>query len=236
MGLEWGDVGTWTGGIAGVIGAVTGIVGMRQAKRANNEAEKGNRLAGDANKIARAANQLAVHANETSAESNEIARAANDIATAANRLAEDANALAHQQNQRDVEQHDVHWEGDWVEPGRYRLITNGEDAAFDVAAVVTVDDEEKRVTQARVAPGEPILLDFPEARRAYEAEQREYAEAQARRRRSTASWPYQPTYDVAGDMRRRSHFIGERILWSTELGTPKEHQNTQPLALLGDFD
>lgn len=231
MGIEWGDVGGLTGGIAGVVGAVTGLIGMSRAKRANEFAKRGNDLAVGANQLAQDANKLAEHANDKSAESNEIAREANGIALRANELAVDANTFAHRQDRRSTESHDVRWDGEWVAPGRYALATNGEHVAYDVIAVVTVDAEEKRVTSPRVEPGEPLTLDFPEARRKFEAEQREYADVQARQRTS-APWGV----STSDTLRFYTHTIEKRVQWKTELDAPKVQEEPRGFTALGNFD
>lgn len=138
--MDWGDVPGWLAGVAGLAGCVTGGIGLWRAGRAGDIAKRGNEIAKAANKLAEDANQLAKSANRTSAESNTIAREANSIAVQANLLAEEANTLTKGSHARETERHDVRWEGDWEQLGRYVLVNKGDSEAHHVVAVVTVDD------------------------------------------------------------------------------------------------
>ncbi|MFJ1790095.1 hypothetical protein ACIOML_38085 [Streptomyces anulatus] len=232
MAWEWGDGAGLIGGAAGVAGAFIAWASLLKARDANTIAQKGLEASRKANEIADAAKDLSDRANELSREanqesvtSNQLAHEANRIATDANQLAQQANDLFHQQERRGVESHDVHWDGDWVRPGVYRLRNDGTHTAYEVSATVVVDDEQKRVTLPQLAGGEHITLDFPQARLTYRVERRRQEEEE--RRRSQYSLPSATPY---------FHYIAERVYWKTELDTPKEHVTSQNMSGLGNFE
>ncbi|NUW04308.1 hypothetical protein [Streptomyces sp. CAI 127] len=232
MAWEWGDGAGLIGGVAGVFGVLVAWASLSKAKEANKTAKQGLELSRKANEIADAAknlsdqaNALSREANQESATSNELAHEANRIALGANRLAREANDLFHQQERRVVESHDVHWDGQWVQPGVYRLLNDGTHTAYDVSATVVVDNEQKRVTIPQLAGGEHFTLDFPQARLTYRVERRRQEEEQQRRSRYSLP-PVIPSF----------HYIEERVYWKTELDTPKEHITSHNMSGLGNFD
>ncbi|MFI0013696.1 MULTISPECIES: hypothetical protein [Streptomyces] len=231
MPWEWGDGAGIIGGVAGVCGVFVAWASLAKAKEANTTAKEGLKLSRKANEIADAAknlsdqaNALSREANQESVTSNQLAHEANRIAVGANQLAQEANDLFHQQERRGVESHDVRWNGRWVRPGVYHLRNDGTHTAYDVSVTVTVDEEQKRVTSPQVIGGGVLTLDFPEARLQHRVEQRRREEAE--RRRSYVNPQIIPEF----------HSIEERAYWKTELGTPKEHEESHNLAGLGDFD
>lgn len=234
MAWEWGDGAGLVGGVAGVFGVLVAWASLSKAKEANKTAKQGLELSRTANEIADAAknlsnqaNALSREANQESVTSNELAHEANRIALGANRLAQEANDLFHQQERRGVEIHDVHWDGDWVRPGVYRLRNDGTHTAYDVSATVTVDDEQKRVTSPQLGGGEHLTFEFPVARRQYAIEERERQEREAQARSS-----HFPPSVVPMNF----HYIEKRVYWKTELGNPKEHIDSHNMSGLGNFD
>ncbi|WP_225636124.1 hypothetical protein [Streptomyces solaniscabiei] len=166
MAWEWGDGAGLIGGAAGVLGVFVAWASLSKAKEANKTGKEGLVLSGKANEIADAAknlsdqaNALSREANQESVTSNALAHEANRIATDANQLAQQANDLFHQQERRGVESHDVHWDGEWVRPGVYRLRNDGTHTAYDVSATVTVDNEQMRATMPQIEGGEHLTLD-----------------------------------------------------------------------------
>ncbi|MFB6429170.1 hypothetical protein ACFCXC_35695 [Streptomyces microflavus] len=234
MAWEWGDGAGLIGGVAGVFGVLVAWASLSKAKEANTTAKRGLELSRKANEIADAAkdlsdqaNALSREANQESVTSNELAHEANRIALGANRLAQEANDLFHQQERRVVEIHDVRWDGDWVRPGVYRLRNDGTHTAYDVSATVTVDDEQKRVTGARIGGGEYLTFEFPVARRQYAIEERERQE-----RQEQARSPRFPPRVVPMNF----HYIENRVYWKTELGNPKEQIYSHNMSGLGNFE
>ncbi|WP_432127682.1 hypothetical protein [Streptomyces sp. bgisy082] len=148
---------------------------------------------------------------------------------AANELAREANDLFHQQERRGIESHDVHWDGEWISPGVYRLRNDGTHTAHEVRVTVIVDEEQMRAESARVDAGDHLALEFPQARIQYHRERRGREEAEEQRRSN--QFPHIPAA-LPPDY----HYIAEQVYWRTELGTPKEHASSHHLAGLGDFD
>ncbi|MEV0304296.1 hypothetical protein [Streptomyces prasinus] len=190
MAWEWGDGAGLIGGAAGVFGVFVAWASLSKAKEANKTAKEGLVLSRKANEIADAAknlsgqaNALSREANQESVTSNALAHEANRIATDANQLAQQANDLFHQQERRGVESHDVHWDGEWVRPGVYRLRNDGTHTAYDVSATVTVDNEQMRATSPQIDGGGNLILDFPEARLQHRVELRRRQEEEQRQSR-----------------------------------------------------
>ncbi|MEV8334434.1 hypothetical protein [Streptomyces niveus] len=232
MAWEWGDGAGLIGGAAGVFGVFVAWASLSKAKEANKTAKEGLVLSRKANEIADAAknlsdqaNALSREANQESVTSNALAHEANRIATNANQLAQQANDLFHHQERRGVESHDVHWDGEWVRPGVYRLRNDGTHTAYDVSATVTVDNEQMRTAIPQIDGGEHLILDFPEARLQHRVEHRRRQEEEQRQSRYFNP-PGTPNF----------HFIEKRVHWKTELGTPKEHIESSRMSGLGEFD
>jgi hypothetical protein len=55
------------------------------------------------------------------------ARRSNSIAADARQLAEEANEIATRAESREIERHDVYWDGCWETPGTYLLVKRGGD-------------------------------------------------------------------------------------------------------------
>lgn len=188
----------------GLTGFVVGIVGNVRAGKATSAAAGANLIAKDANKIAKGANDLAIQANTLSSESNSIAREANDIAHAGHR--------------RTIEQHDVTWDCNWRAAAVYAVRNEGKDTATSVRIAITVDDETVEVNRDSMAGGEEVLLKFPGAYASLQRERREEEEREVRARNALIVLP--PIFP--------RHVIRDRVLWRTELGTPKEYDKTFP--------
>ncbi|WP_406377054.1 hypothetical protein OHU23_41200 (plasmid) [Streptomyces virginiae] len=200
------------GDAAGWVGGVAGIA----AQLAHRQASKANDLAQTANVQSSASRRLAEQANQ---------------------LAEEANVYARRGEARDVERDDVRWEGDWIEPGRYRLVQQGEATAHDVVALVSVDGTEVSVRSPQVSTGETLIFEFPAAATAYSTERASWDEAVAEAARPrNAAWPPLPAFVAQPDPLRMGfydHQISERVDWATAQGAHKIHESDQKFASLG---
>lgn len=135
---------------------------------------------------------------------------AKELAGAANQIAERAEA-------REVEKHDVHWEGGWDprQPGRYLLRKRGDDEARSVRARLSYSGDEQTATvDSMDEDGQTLAFVFQEALVDY---QDEYAERERSRSIAAAGIP------TAGAV-VRSYVVQERVEWLTPLGTPKLHE------------
>jgi len=198
----------------GLTGFIVGLVSLHHARKAKEAATAANLIAKDSNAIARGANSL-------SEESNTIAREANDIARTS--------------DSRAKEQHDVTWDCDWEKPGLYAVRNEGKDLALEVRIQITVDDELKEVTLDRVEGGQTILLEMPNSKAAWELEHRaENERAKPRPRQSGLFGDFDiPRIDMPI---MNYHYIRDRVLWRTEMGTPKKHDKSHNLGSLGRSD
>ena len=190
-------------GLFGITGFVVGLVGLHQARKAKE-------AAAGANIIAKDANWIASNANALSSESNMIAREANEIARAS--------------EVRATEQHDVTWECTWRSPGVYAVRNEGKQSAQDVWIQITVDDEIEEANVALVEGGEVVLLEMPLSKAVWEAERRE-DEERSRPQRVSGPFGSMAIPSLMGP-ELHWHFNRDRILWRTELGTPKEHDKS----------
>jgi hypothetical protein len=153
-------------------------------------------------------------ANNKSSRANAIASDAKVFAAAANDIAARGEA-------REVEPHDVHWEGSWDprQPGRYLLRKRGNTEARDVRASVSYHGDEQVVIKASMAEdGATLVFEFRGALRDY---QDEYAERQYAANSAAAG------ILTAGHV-MRTYPVRERVAWLTPLGTPKLHDKQQP--------
>lgn len=157
------------------------------------------------------------------------AHMANRKSNDAGRLAKGAHDIALRGEAREVERHDVRWEGRWdpQQPGRYLLTKRGDAEARNVRATMRYKDDEQTVTADSVAKdGTVLAFSFDEALRDYQDEyaarqEHEYEAQQARRGAghgipvpARIVLPYMaPTYTVS-----------ERVEWVTPMGTPKLHE------------
>lgn len=190
-------------GLFGVTGFVVGLVGLHHARKAKEAAAGANLIAKDANEIASNANALSSEANTIAREANEIARASEVRAT---------------------EQHDVTWECAWRGPGLYAVRNEGKQPARDVWIQITVDDEIAETSVPLVEGGGTVLLEMPKSKAVWEAERRE-DEERSRPKRVNGPFGSMAIPSLMGP-ELRWHFNRDRILWRTELGTPKEHDRS----------
>lgn len=136
----------------------------------------------------------------------------------AKKLAAEANDIAARGEAREVEKHDVHWDGDWdpQQPGRYLLRKRGDDEARNVRARVSYGDDEKTVSEASMAEdGQTLVFVFPEALADY---QDEYEDRESTRA-AEASGMMIPA------RMPRMYRVQERVEWLTPLSTPKLHED-----------
>lgn len=151
-------------------------------------------------------------------DSRTLARESNEIAADARGLAEEANEFSRRSEQREIETHDVHWDGDWEYPGRYVLTKLGDDEAHNVKATVSYDGE--RVTQeAEVIrdSGHQLVFEFPSAVADFQREARQHVEDL----RAARNVPYGLGVPSWGT---HPHTVEERVHWTTPRGTPQHHE------------
>ena len=159
----------------------------------------------------------------------QAAEAANGIATAANAISEEANEISRQIALRSTEEHDVDWECNWQEPCIYVVKNTGRDSATNVRVRVTVDNETVTVEAADVGHLSEVALTFPRALAAWREEESERLAFENRARtgpRLTA--PMLSLSPLFGN----DHHIRDRILWNTELGSPRIHDESAVLRSL----
>jgi hypothetical protein len=137
----------------------------------------------------------------------------------ARRLATTANDIAARGEAREVEKHDVHWEGEWdpAQPGRYLLRKRGRAEAREVRVRITYsgDHEQTAEVDSMTDDGETLEFIFREALSDF---QEEYAERDYSRMASQAG------IFTAGAV-MRTYGVQERVEWLTVLGTPKLHDH-----------
>jgi hypothetical protein len=189
-------------------------------------AREASKIALEATHAARDASDTAANANRFAAETKHTSAEAGYAAEEAKKFAEEAHAIAHQADLRARERHEVVWTGGWARPGVYELVNTGVHTAYEIRAVVTVDDEQIAVTTEIVAPGERICIDLPNALDRFYQEQAEEAEHVLRKAAD-------PILHFPAWM-RRDHRIIERVTWQTELGRPELHEREHRLAGLGE--
>lgn len=155
-----------------------------------------------------------------------VAAAAAIFAMRSSKHARASIAIAERSERRQVERHDVFWEGQWVNAGHYVMMNRGvQDTAHNVTVIVDVDEEEKTAHLDAVEPGGQVELDFPEAR----AELRRLQQRQQ-----------EPTLGGIAlhmpDFLSNRCFISERVTWTTALGVPRLYHRDFPNSSLGDVD
>jgi hypothetical protein len=196
--------------VVGGIGAATGIMAIGYALVAKGAADEANQIAGDSKNLA--------------GEANNLARESNTIAVDARQLAEEANTYSHRAEARETERHDVHWDGEWEQPGTYVITKRGDDQAHDVKATVTADGEEVIVTADLLTDDGAILVfEFPNVAAAFRAEVRERA------RRPPAPFGMGQTWGL------HAHFVTERVVWTTRLNAPQLHTSDRSLTYFDGF-
>jgi hypothetical protein len=198
-------------GLFGITGFVVGLVGLHQANMAKEAAAGANLIAKDANSIAKGANTLSTEANTIAREANDIARAGEVRAT---------------------EQHDVTWDCNWESPGVYAVRNEGKQTAHNVWIQITVGDEIEEASLDLVEGGQTVLLELPKSKLVWEAEQREEEEHRRPKQRSTGLLGAMEIPILAGPA-FNYHYVRDRVLWRTELGTPREHDKSFNLGSVG---
>ncbi|MFJ6652816.1 hypothetical protein ACIQLJ_08485 [Microbacterium sp. NPDC091313] len=191
-------------GVFGIAGFVVGLVGLHHARKAKEAAAGANLIAKDANSIARGANTLSEKANDIAQEANDIARDGEKRAT---------------------EQHDVTWDCRWERPGVYVMRNEGRDTAFNVRAIVDVDDEVNEVSAEEVRGGDALRIEMPLALAAWKDEQRE-------KRRRSEERDNRLGILLNSPMDFMTHSMRDRVYWTTGSGTPKTYDKFFPMGSL----
>ncbi|MGV2950860.1 hypothetical protein ACNPM8_01590 [Glutamicibacter sp. AGC46] len=185
-----------------------------------------------ADKQAKEAGQKADTANQLSADSNVIAEDSKRIAIESRQIGEEALTLARATEARESDTSNVHWESDWKEPGTCTITNRGDDEAFNVRIVLTVDDEEIRKTVESIPGGGSVQIECPKARATYLREVRDFRtkerlhEVERSRGFFTSLGPDTSQY--------RYHFHRERIDWVSQSGKPGFYDDEYTNSL-GDF-
>ena len=195
----------------GISGFVVGLVGLHHANKAKEAAAGANLIAKDANSIAKGANTLSTEANTIAREANDIARASEVRAT---------------------EQHDVTWDCNWKSPGMYAVRNEGKQSAHNVWIQITVGDEVEEASVDLVEGGQTVLLEMPKSKLIWEAEKRDEEERRRPKQRNTGllGAMNMPNISVPAF---NYHYVRDRVLWRTELGTPREHDKSFNLGSVG---
>lgn len=219
------------------------------AEGARTAADKANEISERMETLAREANDVANRALTTGEGAKEAAIEANRIAQAANELAQDANKLFKHQEARETEQHDVHWEGKFVEPGVYRLTNKGRDTAYRVVADVDFNGEEFREEVDLVPGGKFVEFSIRSAADVYEKAlatvtplKEQLAELKHQNERNSQPlrpqvnpqklWELQMTIEGVENSVRRM-WVDDRVLWKTRFGNPKEDKTSGFIGDLG---
>lgn len=170
-------------------------------------------------------------------EANALSRAANGKADESNRLAREANDLVAGQVARETERHDVDWDWDWEKPGVALVVNQGhESTAYDVRVTLRIDDEAVQGTAARVAPGEALRLEFPDALAEFVREVQELEEERRPRPAPSTPWGFVPPTNLSLDPLRHLHHSWLTAHWITERGTPKQESVSGGTTYLGDHE
>jgi hypothetical protein len=204
-------VGVVVAGLFGISGLVVGLVGLHHANKAKEAAAGANLIAKDANSIAKGANTLSNEANTIAREANEIARAGEVRAT---------------------EQHDVTWDCNWKSPGLYAVRNEGKQSAHNVWIQITVGNEVEEASLDLVEGGKTVLLEMPKSKHVWEAEKRDEDERRRPKQRNTGLLGAIDIPNIAVPA-FNYHYVRDRVLWRTELGTPREHDKSFNLGSIG---
>jgi len=204
-------VGVIVSALFGITGVIVGSVGLHHANRAKEAAAGANLIAKDANTIARGANTLSTEANSIAREANDIARASEVRAT---------------------EQNDVTWDCNWKSPGLYAVRNEGKQSAHNVWIQITVGGEIEEASLDLVKGGQTVLLEMPKSKLIWEAEKRQEEESRRPRQRNSGLLGAMDIPNIAVPV-FNYHYVRDRVLWRTELGTPREHDKSLNLGSVG---
>ncbi|MBG9886992.1 hypothetical protein ABE10_10630 [Bacillus toyonensis] len=204
-------VGVLIAGLFGITGFIVGLVGLHHANKAKEAAASANLIAKDANSIASKANTLSTEANSIAREANEISRVSEVRAT---------------------EQHDVTWDCDWQSPGFYAVRNEGKQTAHRVWIQITVGDEIEEARLDVVEGGQTVLLEMPKSKAIWEAEQRAAEERRRPKERSSGLFGAMSIPNIETPI-MNYHFVRDRVMWRTGLGTPREHDKSYPMGSVG---
>lgn len=203
-----GDTILGIGGLAaGAVSCITAIGALVYAHKANTKSNKSNTLA---------------------TEANDLATEANDLAKGSNTIALDARKIALHAEARETETHDVYWEGDWQQPGIYVLTKRGNDGANDVKATVSTRGGSSEPVTAECVrdDGDTLVFEFPTVRAEFEHEDAQRSRMRHISRNTPGGFVQPPL---------RLWFVDEHITWTTNLGTPKRHDETDKRTNLDAF-
>ncbi|WIV44505.1 hypothetical protein [Glutamicibacter nicotianae] len=212
--------------IALLIAALSLLVSFASVVWAVHATKGSNKSAQDAIDKAEAANQL-------SAEANVIAEDSKSIAVDSRKIGEEALAVARRTELRESDTSNIHWEGDWKEPGTYVITNKGDDEALNVRIILTVDEVEIRCSEESIPGGGCVEIDCPQAKNTYF---RELSEYRSKKRAYEQGGGMSQFMMPPNTLEYTHHFIGERIDWVSRAGKPGVHDQSYGLSSLGDFD
>ncbi|MGP5381601.1 hypothetical protein ACTXL8_05375 [Glutamicibacter arilaitensis] len=188
-----------------------------------------------ADKHAKKAGKKADTANQLSAEANFIAEDSKRIAIESREIGEEALTIARRTESRESDTSNIHWESYWQEPGIYAFTNRGDDEAFNVRIILTIDDVEIRRVYESVPGGGSVQIECPQARATYLDEVRTFEEE----KRAYARRQNRSPYGLAGiepmSIQFGYHSYRERIDWETGTGKPGHHDVEDRMSL-GEFD
>lgn len=203
--MESGNVAEWwaigASGLVGVLGLLSAGRANRRAKEAVEEAKRANRLSGSANTIAKRSNEIAVEANE---------------------IAQETQTLSERQAAVQNREATVEWEGDWEEPGLYRVVNVGYEPALNITAKIGVDQLRGEAVAERVDPGKHFDVWMPEVRE-------EYLREEEARARPQTGHPFLAAASFRSPI-ENLHYLSEFIVYSTEDGKQLTHKAEYKLA------
>ena len=146
---------------------------------------------------------------------------ANRIAVRANDIAGEANDIAKRGELRQSEKHDVDWDCGWRKPGIYVLTNAGRDVALNVRIRITVAGVTEAADVKRVEPAGEVILEIPNALalwRTDEAERETFERGRKAQSGVYGSFIVPPM--------SLGHAIRDYVMWTTELDTPKYHDES----------
>lgn len=212
-------------GLAFLISGLSFLVALGSLGWAIWSGSLSKKLAEDANKKADTANQL-------SADANNIAKDSQRIAEESGTVGQKALTIAQRTELRQRDTSNIHWEGDWKQPGIYTLVNLGDDEAFNVRIILTVGEEVVRVREDSIPGGGTVDIECPQAAKTYRRELNAWQAEKLKNERMRQAGYY---FAASLEIQQNFHFISERVDWVTESGKPDTHYVEDRLTTLGDF-
>lgn len=114
----------------------------------------------------------------------------------------------------------------------YAVRNEGKQSAYKVWIQITVGDEIEEANLDVIEGGQTVLLEMPRSKLIWEAEQRKETESRRPKPRSARLLGAIdiPNFSVPAF---NYHYVRDRVLWRTELGTPREHDKEYSMGSVG---